>query len=160
MDRLPVAAFELFGPQRDLALEHGLLPRKLVLEALHSQQVLQADLELQAIDRPGKKVIRPLGQPFDPGFLVLQRRHDDDGQRPRALLGAEPAGHLEAVHAWHHHVEDDEIHRPLGGDRQGLLAIGGHQGLVPLRLHDQHHQLACQRLIVDDQDTRLAWDGS
>ena len=113
VDGFTVAALEFLGTQLDLALEHGVLPCELVLEALHSQQVLQAELELQAIDRPGKKVIRPLGQPLDPGLLVLQRRNDDDGQRPRALLGAEPAGHLEAVHARHHHVEDDEIHRPL-----------------------------------------------
>ena len=53
---------------------------------------------------------------------------DDD--RQRVVRVAQPFEHLEAVHARHLHVEQDEVGRLALGQRQSFLAGGGADELV------------------------------
>ena len=58
--------------------------------------------------------------------LIGLGREEDDGNIARGWNVLEFAADLIAVHAWHHHVEQDEIgFLPRGGDCKRFLAVGG-----------------------------------
>ena len=82
----------------------------------------------------------------------VARGQEEDGD-PHAV-GAQAAGHLEAVEVGQHHVEDDEVGRVLLGLGQGLAP--GH-GLVdgePLVAQRRRHRIDDRGLVVDHQDPR------
>ena len=68
-------------------------------------------------------------------------------------------GELDAVHARHADVDQNDVDGLLGGHRQRGLAVGGFAaggvGQLGRHIGQQVAQAAaCRRLVVDDQDTQ------
>src|SRR5665648_216909 len=84
---------------------------------------------------------------------VSFRREEDDGDFSRLGIRLEPAANLVAVHARHHHVEQDQV-RCLGphGDRQRLLAIGRHLGVKQILEHPRHHGDVGRRIVNHEHE--------
>ena len=79
------------------------------------------------------------------------------GEQPQLLttssdLGPHGAADLNAAHAWHHKVGDDEIRRPVAVDAETFFGVIRNAAVVPLG-HERGTQHARDlRLIVDDKD--------
>ena len=76
----------------------------------------------------------------------------------RASLSFQPSAdfeavHLgqEAVHLGHHHVQQDEVRRPLPGFLQGLLAVIGFDNFIAVHFQRITQQHAVGFVVVHDQ---------
>ena len=75
----------------------------------------------------------------------------------RRRIGFQQPTDLVAVHARHHHVEQDQrrpVRRPR--DRQRLLAVDGHADAIVVAQHVAE-QAQVRRRVVDDQDGELVF---
>jgi len=81
-----------------------------------------------------------------------QPGHEDDGDVLGRKVGLEPAGHLEAVHAGHQRVEQDDVGQALAGPLQRRFAVGGNQHGVAGFIKGIVEQREVFRDVVDDQD--------
>ena len=81
-------------------------------------------------------------------------RDHDHGQGGIAL--PEARQDLEAVDARHLDVEDDDVRPAALHGGEAVLARGGLDELVPLVLEDHPQGGSDVRLVVDDEDQRLA----
>ncbi len=83
--------------------------------------------------------------------VLLEGRAEHDGRR--MLLGHEVARRLDAIHARHADVEQNEVRLEGPRDRDRLTTVGGLA--AGLRRHAPGEQaaepLACERFVVDDQ---------
>ena len=59
---------------------------------------------------------------------------------------------LVAVHAGHHHVEDDDVERRLGQYREGLVAVGRLADDVSLPFEMPRKNLPVERVVVHDEN--------
>ena len=64
----------------------------------------------------------------------------------------EALGHLVAVDAGHHHVEQNEIRLGPHGLLQGVLALMGNAYVVALEAQDDLDRPADVPVVVDDED--------
>jgi hypothetical protein len=78
----------------------------------------------------------------------------DDDDRERVVHASQAAERLEAVHARHLDVEEDEVGRFALGDGQALGAGSSGEALVTLVLEDHPHAVPDAGIIVDDQEPR------
>jgi hypothetical protein len=65
------------------------------------------------------------------------------------LLERMPPAHLEAVHAGHHHVEQDGVVRALLELRQAGRAVEGALDLEPVLLQVARQQVVQPQIVVD-----------
>ena len=84
--------------------------------------------------------------------LVVVRRVEDDLDRRERRIGAQLPHQLVAVHRGHHDVGDHELRIHGARQNQALAAVAGFEHLMPLILHQGHHQLAVGGIVVDDDD--------
>ena len=75
----------------------------------------------------------------------------NDGDLFELFVGADPPGHLPAVHLGKGDVEQDEIRFLLGGHLQPLFAVGRFDQFVVV-FEELHQQIAVHLHIFDDQD--------
>ena len=68
------------------------------------------------------------------------------------MVLAEDRQGLEAVEPRHHHVEQDDVERPLADHRQGVLPVVPDLRLVAQPTEPSGEQVAIVRIVVDDQD--------
>ena len=94
-----------------------------------------------------------LGSPRRPSLIVPWP--GDHHDRQRLVDGAQLSQHLDAVHARHLDVEQDEVAALALGQREAFLAGGGADELVVLVLEDHPQRVADGGLVVDDQDARI-----
>src|SRR6185312_2570926 len=87
---------------------------------------------------------------------VLGLGHGGEQQDRQAALAPEAARELEAVLARHHHVEHQEIEGNAGEPRPRLGGVAGGGDAEPLIDQVAPQQLAQPRIVVDDQEMRLA----
>ena len=62
--------------------------------------------------RLGQEVVGPCFDALDAVLHLSQRRHDDDGYKPRVGIIFENFADFEAIHDRHHDVQEDEV-RPF-----------------------------------------------
>ena len=72
----------------------------------------------------------------------------------------EAAAHLEAVHAGHHHVEQDDVAQALLADRDGVRPVHGGDDVKILGRKLRIEQFHVGEEVVDDQDARRHLSGS
>jgi hypothetical protein len=98
------------GALANLALELGVVLPDLVGQRLDAQDRLDARDQLLVADRLDDEVVGADLQSLEPTFdLVVGGGQEQHRQPPGALVGAQPAADLEAVHAWHLHVQQDQV---------------------------------------------------
>ena len=88
---------------------------------------------------------------LDVGLLGAGGQHDD---RQAVHVGVLPqrAGGVEAAHAGHHHVEDDQVGL-LGGARlDGCSSVTDRDDLVPAVTQLEHDEFADVRVVVSNHD--------
>ena len=112
--------------------------------------VEQPQHDLLDAERLGHVVVAAEGQPGD---LVLQGVPcgEEQGRRVDAV-GAQAAQQPEAVHAGHHHIEQDDVAGAVGADFQRARAVACGDDLIIFRREPRIEQLHVEREIVDDQD--------
>ena len=101
-----------------------------------------------------RKSSAPLSQaPHLVGDLV-ERRHEHDGDMVRLGVGLEPAAGLEAVHAGHHDVEQDDVDALALADVERFLAAAGRENVEVLGREPRLEQLHVRQDVVDDKNSR------
>jgi hypothetical protein len=88
-------------------------------------------------------------QPRDLVLDVVACGEEQHGDVASAL--PELAGHLEAVHVRHHHVEHDQVGTVLLGLGERRRAVRRGHHVVPGEPQRRAEQVADRRLVVDDQ---------
>ena len=86
-------------------------------------------------------------------FGFTERGHEDHRDVVGSGLGAQDLECLVAIHARHHHIQQDEVWRiSFVGDAQGFFTGGGGTDLVKgLQQRGEHAEVV--RVIIDDQDS-------
>ena len=122
------------------------------------EQHADARHELAHRERLAEIVVRSELEAEDAVELVVLGGDEDDRER----LGhrAQAAAELEAVHAGHEDVEDDEIGQALRGAERvpGGEAVGMLDDVVALAPQGEGDGFANVRLVVDDRDGACAFD--
>ncbi len=80
--------------------------------------------------------------------LVPSRREHDDRDRAAA---ADAPEHFQAVHPWHHHVEEHHIERARGQRREPTPSIGSVRQREALRLEVTREQLVQSLVVIDEE---------
>ena len=89
------------------------------------------------------------------GLLGLGGK-EDDGNVSRGGNVLQPPTDLVAVHAWHHHVEQDEIGLfGAVGNGQRLLAVGGNFRAVGVLQHSRNHGDVGWRVVHDQHQSLI-----
>ena len=152
-----------FRPEQVLfhAFSLGDFPPELFVDAHQPVAVLLAadggaqpgrkDLALEGL---GNVVVGARFQPPDDVFVFAPGRDQEHGDRPQPLVLFQLAQHLEAVHAGHHHVQENGVDGFRRGQAQRLLAAGGREDLVLLVLHDLGQQSDHVGRVVHYQNLR------
>src|SRR6202021_4254571 len=81
--------------------------------------------------------------------LVAERGQHHDRDRPP---GAQPAAHLQAVHARQHEVEHDQVGRFLGDAAQRLVSVVHALNGVPVPDQVPAHHVGDGGIVVDHDD--------
>src|SRR5262245_39337385 len=84
------------------------------------------------------------------------RRHGQDSDRRRLLLGLQPTADFETVEPWHPDVEDEDVGAEGPDLDEGLVAVSGdrHDGLRDDLLDGLPKRRQQGWVVVDDQDAR------
>lgn len=90
--------------------------------------------QLDAFYRFADELLGAGFQPADARARFTEGRQHDDRNTCRGFVALQVAGHLVAVHARHHDVQQDQVGRPLGHDLQRFFTAARTQGLVALVL--------------------------
>ena len=77
-------------------------------------------------------------------------RGEEDDRLVEAVL-AQPLQHVEAVELGHHHVEHDQVGVPVVDGLEGLAAVVGGQGAVPLEPQGRRDEVVDVGVVVDHQ---------
>ena len=80
-----------------------------VVEHLETREVLDAGHERDVVDGLGQEVVGAAFEPLDLVGRLIERGDHDDGNVMGLDIGLDAAADFEAVHAGHHHVEQDDI---------------------------------------------------
>jgi hypothetical protein len=102
-------------------------------------------------ERLGQVVVRPAVQALGVIQVVVHRGEHQD-RRPPARL-AQPLGHLVAVQAGQHHVQDDDVVGVLRRLPQPVDAVAGHVDDVALGRQPPRQGLGGVLLVLDHQHT-------
>ena len=89
----------------------------------------------------------------DIGAIRLGGDQDHRDERQRGV-GLQPLDGFDAVHLWHHDVEQDEIGQQLPGFFQRLDTVPGGHDLIALAFEAHLQDVDIVRHIVDDKDQR------
>ena len=93
-----------------------------------------------------------VGTEFEAGDAVIDLAfggEHEDGDAVGAWVGAEFAVDAEAVHAWEHEVEDDEVRDFFFGDLDGGDAVVSGEDLELLAFEVEDHQFENVCLVID-----------
>ena len=75
-------------------------------------------------------------------------------------VGLQPAADLEAVHARHHHVAEDDVEGSAGAQAQGVVPVEGGADVEIFGRQTRFEQLHVGEEVVDDQDARRHGSGA
>ncbi len=115
-----------------------------------AQQGADAGEQLVQLERLDQVVVGARVQAGDPvADRVAGGEHQDRGGVPRT---PDAAGRGQPVHARHLDVQHDQVRLVGRGLLQGVRAVDGDLGVVPLEGEAALEGLAHGRLVVDDQD--------
>ena len=141
--------------RRGLELEVGEAQHLAVAAARAApQQRAQPREQLLERERLDQVVV---GARVEPAHAVGHRVARGQDEHRRAVAGgAQPAAHLEPVHARHQHVEHQRVGRAGRQRVERLGAVGGQLGLVALQPQRAVDRLTHRRLVVDHQDAHAS----
>jgi hypothetical protein len=145
------ALAQLGGPFAHLLLELRVVALELLVEQPHLQHVVDAGPDFDQVERLGHEVLRAGLQRAQ---LVAGLRGDhQDRQVAVGVVRLEGFDHLEAVHARHLQVEQDQVVAVLAMQRAHLVRIHGRgdRGVAGFLQH-LREQADVGLLIVDDQE--------
>ena len=101
--------------------------------------------------RLGDVVLGDLLEEVGLGVAGVDRGQDDDRQ---VGLGLDLAGQGQAVHARHHHVDDQQVRPRRAQPAEGLVAVARGRDLVAVGAQLVGQQDEQVRIVVDDEDPR------
>jgi hypothetical protein len=86
--------------------------------------------------------------------VLVEVEGGDDEDAGAAARGDDPAGRLDAVHAGHADVHEDDVGAEFGGHADGFGAVFGlaYRGQAGGALQKHAHAHALQGLVVGDED--------
>ena len=139
------------GSRRDEFLEAVAVGFDLAAQALAIEQVLHALAGDLDVDRLQQVVGSAELEAVQLRAVVAERSDENDRNlRQQRVRLEQPAG-LVAVHAGHHHVEQDQLRRRLGRHVERRLARGHElEGKLLVQRVGQHHQVGWR--VIDDKN--------
>jgi hypothetical protein len=87
----------------------GLAPAELVHHRLQPGEAADARHQHEFVDGLGQELVGPGVQPLDAVVPAVQRGDQHHGDVTGGVVVLEPAADLEAAHAGHHHVQQDDV---------------------------------------------------
>ena len=89
---------------------------------------------------------------------ILRRGEEDRGHAVHCRDLLQRRQQFEAIHAGHHHVQQDEVRSRFGSQRQRVDAVVGAVDPVTVAFQQGAHHANVRGLVIDDQDlARLEW---
>ena len=104
-----------------IARGHG-AGAQLVGHRLETHQAPHAREQRGVVDGLGQEIVGAGIEPLHAVARLVERRHHDDRNMSGHGRVLEPPAHLEAVHAGHHHVEQDDVAQALLAERDARPA--------------------------------------
>ena len=104
------------------------------------------------VDRLGHVVVGTEAEGADDILGVVLRRRHDDRQVGRRPVSAEDLQNLEPVEPRHHHVEQDDVERPLADQPERVRPVATGHRVVARPLEPSREQVAIVRVVIHDQD--------
>jgi len=150
------AAPELIEPQpHGRGKAHLLLGRgthqHLVGEHLEPRQIFHARDQRDIVDRLGEKIVGTRLKSLHAVRRLVERVDDDHGNMLRARIRLQPAADLEAVHARHHHIEQDYVGPLPRTDMQRFRTVPCGAHFEILGRQPRFEQLHIGFDVVDDE---------
>ena len=118
--------------------------------AVEARDRLHAGAQFGAIKRFGQKIVGAGGQPLQLGGAIIQRRHHHNRHFGQGRVGAQPAADFIAIHAGHHHVEQDQVRAQGVRQLQGLRPILRQHQFVIVVEQGGLHCAAPGGIVIDD----------
>ena len=148
--------FRICGAAADHLAEGAVLAQLLAQHLDLAQRVLplddlvEQDLQPLRLDRLGQVVVGAFLDRLDRRFDGALRRQDHDGEVAAIVL--ERAQQLEAAHARHHEVADDDGWSEDGDALKRLFPVARGIGGKSPRAHELGQTEARAGLVLDDED--------
>jgi hypothetical protein len=112
--------------------------------------LVEQDLEALRLDRLGEVVVGTFLDCFDGGLDGALRRQDDDGKVAAVVF--EGAQQIEAAHARHDEIADDDRWSKRGDSLEGFFPVAGGIGAEPPRAHELGQAESGAGFIFDDEN--------
>ena len=120
--------------------------------AVEPRDGLHASAQFRRVEGLDHEIIRAATDAGQARLAVIQRGDHDHGDLGQGGRCAQPATDLEAVHAGHHHVEQDEVGEQLGGELQRRGAIFGFDEPEVRVVQQLGERVAVCRVVLNDKD--------
>ena len=141
---------QLFQRFTQLALvELALAPQMFALQCVE-----HPNFQDVGIDGLVQKVHCTQGQATDMRIVIRHRGHEDDRNVAGVGVGLQALCHLEAIHARHHHVQQQQLWPVLLCQRDGIGTVACFQHLDTLFQYRRGDQ-ADGRGVINDQDRHV-----
>ena len=129
---------------------HALLLQ--VVQQLAVQARVHPRAEDHRIERLGQEVLGAHLDASDDALGVIDAADHDHGQVTELLVALDALQHLDAVHAGHHEIEQDDVGTILGEHGEGGLPVAGGRRRMPLAFEGGGQETTVQRVVIDHQD--------
>src|ERR687885_2945009 len=129
---------------------HVQVAQHLDLARLHTtQQGAHAGQQFLGVERLDHVVVGATVEAVDliDGFIPSREHQDGHG-----TLASNGAAHFEAVGAWQHDIQHDQVHLLAAERLEGGVAFGCRHHAVAVDLENAAHHAQDARIVVDDQD--------
>jgi hypothetical protein len=119
---------------------------------VHAEQRADTRTQHNSLNRLGKKVVRASLNATHHVVVPIERREQDDGYEAPLRMRPAFTAHLEAIHAWHHHIADDQVERLGPKPLKSLGTARCEVEVVWIGVQQRLYCLKPTRLIIDHQD--------
>ena len=133
---------------------------ELVEEAFGVDGMVDAQGKFLQIYRFIQEIAGAGGNAHHPLLALGERGDHQDRDKGRAGVFFQPPADFEAVHAGHHHVQQDDVGRPLFDFLQGLFAVLGFDNFIAVRFQRITQQRAVCFVVVHDQHESATAQGA
>jgi len=121
----------------------------------NAQLALDPGEENREVDGLGHVVVGAAVQGLDDVFALGLRRGHDDRKPSLGVVLADLLQALDARHAGHHHVEEDQVDTPGRDALQGARPVFGDRCVISLSGESTREHVSIVLVVVDNQDPTL-----
>lgn len=140
------------GAEGSFIVEIALAGAVEVAQTFFRESGFNAGEEENGVARFGQEIVRPHLDAMNGGGCFIGSGKHDDGDLGEVRIGFELGDDLEAVHAGHDHIEQDEVDGLCAGQLKGSGTVVGLERSASLAAQAAFEHFLMERVIIDDED--------